>query len=317
MPLEARLLTGLAIAVAVVYWATPLAIRVADRFDFYDRPREYRAHSHATPYLGGAALVAGFLVALVLLASDGSRTVPVVCGVVVLWVVGTVDDRRDVTWWARVILELGLAVMLWAVGLGWDLGLSWAVDLALTALWIVAVVNAFNLFDNMDGQSATMGLVTSAGLATLGVADGNTWLAVAGVALAGACFGFLPHNLLAQPARIFLGDGGSMPLGFAVAALAMIGATDAAVAWQAVALGLLLVGVPALDTALVVVSRRRRGLSVLTGDAITSRTVLGSDCGRRSQWRSRSEASRSCCRCSPSPPPAARPACSGSWRSST
>ncbi len=140
-------------------------------------------------------------------------------------------------------------------------------------MWVVAVVNAFNLFDNMDGQSATMGLVTAAGLATLGIADGNTWLAVAGVALAGACFGFLPHNLLAQPARIFLGDGGSMPLGFAVAALAMIGAGDAAGAWQAVALGLLLVGVPALDTTLVVVSRRRRGLSVLTGgrDHLTHR----------------------------------------------
>lgn len=273
MPLEARLLTGLAIAVAVVYWATPVAIRVADRFDFYDRPREYRAHSHATPYLGGAALVAGFLVALLLLASDSARSLPVVAGVLVLWAVGTVDDRRDVTWWARVLIEVALAAMLWAAGLGWELGLGGAFDLVLTAVWVVAVVNAFNLFDNMDGQSATMGLVTAAGLATLGIVEGDTWLAVGGVALAGACFGFLPHNLLAQPARIFLGDGGSLPLGFAVAALAMIGAGSAAPAWQAVALGLLLVGVPALDTALVVVSRRRRGLSVLTGgrDHLTHR----------------------------------------------
>lgn len=273
MPLEARLLTGLAIAVAVVYWSTPLAIRVADRFDFHDKPAGYKGHAAPTPYLGGTALITGFVVAVLLLAADLERTAPVVAGVVVLWIVGTVDDRRNVAWWVRVIVELGLAVMLWATGFGWDLGLGGGIDLALTAFWLVGVVNAFNLFDNMDGQSATMGLVTAAGLATLGVVQGDTWLAVAGAALAGACFGFLPHNLLSQPARIFLGDGGSMPLGFAVAAIAMIGAGGAAPAWQGVALGLLLVGVPALDTTLVVISRRRRGISVLTGgrDHLTHR----------------------------------------------
>jgi UDP-GlcNAc:undecaprenyl-phosphate GlcNAc-1-phosphate transferase len=273
LPLEARLLTGLAIAVAVAYWATPLAIRVADRLDFYDKPSGYKGHARATPYLGGTALVAGFLFALLLFASDADRTLPVVVGVVVMWAVGTIDDRRNVAWWLRVLVEVGLAAMLWAVGAGWDLGLGGPVDLGLTALWLVAVTNAFNLFDNMDGQSATMGLVTSLGLAALGIATDSTWLALAGVALAGACFGFLPHNLLSQPARIFLGDGGSMPLGFAVASLAMIGAGNAAPAWQGVALGLLLVGVPTLDTTLVVVSRRRRGLSVLTGgrDHLTHR----------------------------------------------
>ncbi len=273
MPLEARLLTGLALALAIVYFSTPLAIRVADRFDFHDQPHGYKGHAAPTPYLGGAALITGFVVAVLLVSADLERTLPVTGGVLVLWVVGTVDDRRGVAWWLRVVVELGLAGMLWALGFGWDLGLGAPVDIALTAFWVVAVVNAFNLFDNMDGQSATMGFVTAAGLSTLGVATGDPWLAVAGAALAGACFGFLPHNLLAQPARIFLGDGGSMPLGFAVAALAMIGAGDAAPAWQALALGLLLVGIPALDMTLVVVSRRRRGLSVLTGgrDHLTHR----------------------------------------------
>ncbi len=273
LPLEARLLTGLAIAIAVVYWTTPIAIRVADRLDFHDKPRGYRGHTHSTPYLGGAALITGFVVALLLFAADLGRTAPVVAGVLVLWVVGTWDDRREIAWWLRVIVELGLATMLWATGYGWDLGFGGSVDLLMTAFWVVAVVNAFNLFDNMDGQSATMGLVTSIGLAALGIAIGDAWLAVAGTALAGACFGFLPHNLLAQPARIFLGDGGSMPLGFAVASLAMIGAAEAAPAWQALALGLLFVGIPALDTTLVVVSRKRRGISVLTGgrDHLTHR----------------------------------------------
>ncbi|MDX6666520.1 MAG: hypothetical protein QOG68_2726 [Solirubrobacteraceae bacterium] len=273
MPLEARIVTGLAIALAVVYWSTPLAIRVAARFEFYDKPAGYKGHGAPTPYLGGSALMTGFVVALVIFPSDWATTLPVLAGVVVLWIVGTVDDRRNVAWWFRVIVEVGLAAVLWACDLGWDLGLGGVVDLLVTAVWIVAVVNAFNLFDNMDGQASTMGLVTAIGLCAFGVATNYGWLAVAAAALAGACFGFLPHNLLTQPARIFLGDGGSMPLGFAVSALAIVGTTHSAPDWQALALGLLLVGVPALDTTLVVVSRRRRGISVLTGgqDHLTHR----------------------------------------------
>ncbi len=171
------------------------------------------------------------------------------------------------------LVEVALAAGLWALGLGWDLGAGAAVDLALTAIWIVAVVNAFNLFDNMDGAASSMAAVVAAGLAVVGVVEGDTWLAVTGAALCGAALGFLPHNLFASPARIFLGDGGSMPLGFAVAAIAMIGVSASTAAWQSLAMGLLLVGIPALDTALVTVSRRRRGVSILTGgrDHLTHR----------------------------------------------
>ncbi len=273
MPLEARLLTGIAIAATMVYWATPLAIRVADRFEFYDRPVGYKAHGRPTPYLGGAAVISGFVVAVVLLSGDWQRTLPLVTGVALLWGLGTLDDKRTVSPVVRVIVELGLAGLLWSGGHGWDLGAGDGLDLAVTAFWVVAVVNAFNLFDNMDGAAPSMAAVVAGGLAIFGVADGNTWLAVTAAALCGACVGFLPHNLT-SPARIFLGDGGSMPIGFAVAALAMIGVSDTAVEWQSLAMGVLFVGVPALDTLLVMVSRTRRGVSILTGgrDHLTHRT---------------------------------------------
>src|ERR687885_1942643 len=153
------------------------------------------------------------------------------------------------------------------------LGLGGAADLALTIVWVVAVVNAFNLFDNMDGAASTMALVVSAGVVGMGVVHDDTWLAVAAATLCGACLGFLPHNL-SSPARIFLGDGGSMPIGFAVGTLTMIGVSEAAFEWQSLAMGLLFVGVPALDTTLVMISRRRRGISILTGgrDHLTHRT---------------------------------------------
>jgi UDP-GlcNAc:undecaprenyl-phosphate GlcNAc-1-phosphate transferase len=275
MPLEARLLTSLAAAVAVVYWTTPIAIRVAHHFEFFDSPAAaaYKAHRTPTPYLGGAAVVGGFVAVLLLLTGDWDRTLPLVGGVAVLWIVGTLDDRRTVSPGLRVGAELLIAASLWGLGLGWDLGAGAVVDLLVTAFWIVGVVNAFNLFDNMDGAASSMAGVVAAGLAVFGAVQGDAWLAVASAALSGACLGFLPYNLRRSPARIFLGDGGSMPVGFAIAALVMIGLAGTAAAWQSLAMGLLFVGIPALDTCLVVVSRTRRGISILTGgrDHLTHR----------------------------------------------
>jgi UDP-GlcNAc:undecaprenyl-phosphate GlcNAc-1-phosphate transferase len=272
MPLVGRLLLGLAFALVLVRALTPVAINIAGRLRFYDVPVGYKSHPRPTPYLGGAAVMSGFLVAMLALAGDPGRTAPLVAGVAVLWVVGTVDDRRTLRPAIRVGVELALAVGLWALGLGWDLGLGGVMDVVVTGLWIVAVVNAFNLFDNMDGAASAIALAVAAAVAVLGALGGDAWLAATGAALAGACLGFLPHNL-ASPARIFLGDGGSLPIGFAVGALAMIGASNAVVAWQALVIGLLLVGVPALDTALVMVSRRRRGVRIVSAgrDHLTHR----------------------------------------------
>jgi UDP-GlcNAc:undecaprenyl-phosphate GlcNAc-1-phosphate transferase len=272
VPLATHLMLGLALAVAATYWMTPVAIRVANRLQFYDQPVGYKGHARATPYLGGAAVMVGFVIAVLVAAGDPQKSLPLVGGVALLWAVGTIDDRRTVSPVIRVVIEIVLATVIWASGLGWDLHLGGAVDLALTCLWVLAIVNAFNLFDNMDGAASTMALVVSAGAALIGVVRGDAWLAVGAASLAGACLGFLPRNL-SLPARIFLGDGGSMPLGFAAAVLVMVAAGTSTIAWQSLLVALLLVAIPALDTSLVIVSRRRRGVSVLTGgrDHLTHR----------------------------------------------
>jgi UDP-GlcNAc:undecaprenyl-phosphate GlcNAc-1-phosphate transferase len=268
----ARIAIGVGLATALAYAATPLAVQAARRLAFFDLPGGYKEHSKPTPYLGGAAVMFAFSLALLIGAGTLQRTLPLLGGVTVLLVLGTIDDRVPVHPGWRVLTEFTLGALISADGLGWRLGAGGVIDAVITGVWMVAVVNAFNLFDNMDGAAGTMVLVVTAGVCVLTLVDGEIWVAASSAALFGACLGFLPYNL-SSPASIFLGDGGSMSLGFAVAMLVANAARYAEGSWLSLLVGFLLVGIPALDTALVIVSRRRRGIGLLTGgrDHLTHR----------------------------------------------
>jgi UDP-GlcNAc:undecaprenyl-phosphate/decaprenyl-phosphate GlcNAc-1-phosphate transferase len=274
LTLAERLGFGVALAAALTFVATPYAISLARRTGFFDKPVGYKGHATPTPYLGGLAVMSGFIACALAFAGDLSRTAPLVGGAALLFAVGTIDDRRTVSPGVRVLLELALALLIWQTGLGWHLHAGGVLDATLTCLWVLAVVNAFNLFDNMDGAATTMALVVAAGASMIGVVRGDGWLAVAAGCLCGSCLGFLPRNLSRTGARIFLGDGGSMPVGFAASVVVMEAAGTSTAAWRSLLVALLLIAIPALDMTLVIVSRRRRGVSVLTGgrDHLTHRT---------------------------------------------
>jgi len=159
---------------------------------------------------------------------------------------------------------------------------SSALNFGLSALWIVGVVNAFNLMDNIDGAAATVAAVCAAGAGVLALTRADSELAVAAFALTGACAGFLCQNLR-SPARIFLGDGGSMPIGLIVAGLAMLSVSRGPLGGSAILAGALIVGLPILDTALVVISRTRRRAPVMKGnvDHLTHRLLPRAGSTRR------------------------------------
>ncbi len=168
--------------------------------------------------------------------------------------------------------ECVAAIALWSDGTRLGPLPGTAADLALTVVWVVGLVNAFNLIDNMDGAAATLAAVTSAAVGILALVEGDVALAILSCGLAGACLGFLPYNL-ASPARIFLGDGGSLPIGFVVAASIMALPLGDELGFEHLLAAVLLAGLPILDTTLVSVSRRRAGVSLLTGgrDHLTHR----------------------------------------------
>jgi UDP-GlcNAc:undecaprenyl-phosphate GlcNAc-1-phosphate transferase len=274
MSAELSAAVGFVAAAAVAFLATPVAIRVARRADFLDHPREYRRHDAPTPLLGGAAVLVGFLVVAAVLGTSGRLLLVLGCAVG-LCLLGTLDDRFAVPPKWRVLAEAGAASALFAWGLGWNTALTQPGDLVLTIVWVVGVVNAFNLMDNLDGACSTVAAVAAAGIGALAVIEGDALIAGLAFALSGACAGFLPWNL-AGPAKIFLGDGGSMPVGFLVAALAMASARHADAGNAGILVGALVAGLPILDVTLVSFSRTRRGVTLVTGgrDHLSHRILL-------------------------------------------
>jgi UDP-GlcNAc:undecaprenyl-phosphate GlcNAc-1-phosphate transferase len=273
---EAHLIGAAVVSLIGAWVLTPVALRVAARTGFYDHPTGYKAHPAPTAYLGGAAVIGAFLLAAVALGEERSHFAPILVCAVGLMAVGTLDDRFTVRPSRRIAAELAAAVVLWHFGLGWDFLASDLERLILTCIWVVGFTNAFNLMDNMDGSASTVAAVCAGGIAAeaLVVGNGDTGLAVLALALAGSCVGFLRYNLRAgAPARIFLGDGGSMPIGFVVAALAMSIPVDHQLGWPVLLTAGLLLAIPVLDTLLVVVSRTRRGVAVVTAgrDHLTHR----------------------------------------------
>jgi UDP-GlcNAc:undecaprenyl-phosphate GlcNAc-1-phosphate transferase len=272
---ELRLALAFLLALGGTAAAVPPAIRLAQRTRFLDEPVGYKRHERPTPYLGGLAVMAAFVPVALIFSGDARVTLwPIVACAGLLWAIGTLDDRVGLGAGVRIAVEVVAAGVLWAAGLGWEVFPGDMGNLLLTVFWTVGIVNAFNLMDNLDGAAGTLGMVSAAGAAAVAAVQNDAGLAALALALSGACAGFLFFNL-GPPARIFLGDGGSMPLGFVIAAAIMAIPTDFEPGGPGLLATIPLVSLLILDTSLVIVSRARRGVSVMSGgrDHVTHRLL--------------------------------------------
>jgi len=270
--LSAALLAGLVTALA-----TPVAIRLARRLSILDRPAGYKAHPEATPLLGGVAVAAGVIGALTLFVpTRGAMGLAgfsaLALGVAVILFAGLLDDIRGLSpryKFAFQVIATSLAGLCLAVlGVRLSLFLPWPPlpIILLTILWVVAITNAVNFLDNMNGLCAGLGAIAAVSLAAVNFRSGEQNVALVAAALGGACAGFVPYNW--PRARIFLGDTGSMLIGFLLAALSVMGVytRGAHVPVLAVFIPLFVLGVPVLDLVLVVILRLRVGHPPWVGD---------------------------------------------------
>lgn len=270
-----------ALALALTALLTPLARRLAIALNFLDHPIGYKGHGLATPYLGGCAMIAATSLAWMLAAADAPGFATLLGAAALLAAVGTIDDRFGLPITPRLVTQVAVATSLYIAGLGWQALPSEALNYGLTVIWVVGIVNAFNLMDNLDGAVASVAAPSALGAGTIAIATGNPALGGIAFALAGGCIGFLPFNL-AQPSRIFFGDGGSTPIGLILATVVMA-LPDNGLGWVAPLALAPLVGLPILDTALVASSRARRRAPILSGarDHLTHRLLSVQGSARR------------------------------------
>jgi len=256
---------------------TPIALSIARRLKLFDIPKPGKAHKSPVPFLGGAAIVAAFA-AIVLGASlirppkSGLSDLAAVLGIaLVLSAMGLIDDIRGLGPWLRLAVEAGAGVGVWALGTRAHL-LSSPLGVLVTVAWVVGVTNAFNLLDNMDGLSAGVAAIAGGFLFVAAFLNGQFLVASLAMALAGCAFGFLRHNF--HPARIYMGDAGSLFLGFLIAALSLQLRTHSATRMHFV-IPFLILGVPLFDTSLVTITRLSHRRSPFDGgqDHVSHRLV--------------------------------------------
>ncbi|NQW68466.1 MAG: undecaprenyl/decaprenyl-phosphate alpha-N-acetylglucosaminyl 1-phosphate transferase, partial [Acidimicrobiaceae bacterium] len=191
------------------------------------------------------------------------RELAVVLGLALLFsAMGLIDDVRGLSPWLRFVVGLGIAVTLVWYGIALQSPLpDWA-DTVISVVWILGMTNAFNLLDNIDGLAAGTAAVASGAFFFIAVLNDQQYSALLAIGLAGAMLGFLRSNF--SPATIYMGDAGSLFIGFMMAYLGLKMRTNVTEIPQLFA-PVLVLGVAVLDTTVVVVSRLRRGLSPFTG----------------------------------------------------
>jgi len=249
------------IALALTLAGLPWVRRAALALDLVDAPAQRKVHRTPMPLLGGAAIFLGAIAAVLIIYRGQPE--PTVIGVLmattVVALTGLIDDYRPLPAWAKLAGQFAGFLILVRFGIRVRLPLPEGFDYAITLLWLLGITNAVNFLDNMDGLSAGIAAVTTSFILLLALGNGQFLVSALAAALLGACLGFLRYNF--PPARIFMGDVGSLFLGFLLAVMALqlrFSDNSNFVTWM---VPVFLLGLPIFDMTLVVVSRLRRGLS--------------------------------------------------------
>lgn len=244
--------------------ATPVARQVAARWGFVDRPGPRKVHAAAIPRLGGVAIYLAFIAALLAFGRLFyiRQLVGIFLGATLVSGLGLWDDRWSLTPWTKLLGQVVGAGILLASGVRVEAMHQPVLNALVTIIWVVGITNAMNLLDNMDGLSAGIAATAATFFLLLAAMSGQYLVGILAAGLLGACLGFLIYNV--NPASIFMGDSGSLFLGFVLAAVGIKLRFPANVDFVTWMVPVLVLAVPIFDTTLVTVSRLRRGLNPLT-----------------------------------------------------
>jgi len=221
MDIRIRYLFTFITSLIVSLIATPICIKLANRFEIIDKPKDDRWHEKPIPRMGGMAIFISFLVSSIFLHEFEKDTLIVLLGGLGIFGLGLIDDKFGTIPKLKFTVQLIIAVVLALLDVRLKI-LSKPIAIPITVFWIVGITNGFNLIDNMDGLSTGVTVIAALALFGLSLQKGETSVALLSLAIAGSCLGFLKYNF--NPAIVFMGDCGSLFLGYILATLVILGA---------------------------------------------------------------------------------------------
>ena len=253
---------------AISWVSVDLSIRAAKRVNAYDHPDGGRkVQERPIPRLGGLAIAGAFILIIAIgLMVTGSLGFALALGVLtpalVAAAIGFADDRWHLNPYLRLGSQAGVGLLAWALGTRVAVTGLPAVDLAVTVVWVMVIINGINLLDNSEGLAASTILVMGIGSSVIAAMFGQALVSLFGVVLVGVSLGYLRHNW--HPAKVYMGDSGAYFLGSLAAMLLIRLTPENAPGWGGVAIVVLLALLPLVDTAYVTVKRIARGVHPFT-----------------------------------------------------
>jgi len=254
VPFRVRGVFNIVFAFSISYILTPPVCALAEKLDIMDHPAERKVHEKPTPLLGGLPIYMAFAVGAVSTLWYSYELKGVVYAATVILVLGLLDDVFGLSSTLRLAVQVAAVFILFHYGMIVDFIPDYTrfriMEKIVTIVWVVGITNAVNFLDGLDGLCSGFGAIASLFFGVIAFLTGQIFLMFLAFSLAGSCFGFLPWNFRKnEPARIFLGDSGSLFIGFTLASFALMGewAQNNAVALMVPVLVLLL---PIYDTAM-------------------------------------------------------------------
>jgi UDP-GlcNAc:undecaprenyl-phosphate GlcNAc-1-phosphate transferase len=276
MPDVGYVLLALILAAVISCATTPLVKALSYKVGAIDVPKDdRRMHDHPIPRMGGLAIFFGFIVSVLLLLSLDTAKQGMLLGAVIIVILGIFDDIYALPAKFKFVVQIVAALVavlsgnciqvvsnpnIFSSDPYWDLG---ALSIPVTVLWIVAITNAVNLIDGLDGLACGVSTISSMTMLVVALLVSEGDVAVMMAALAGACIGFLPYNL--NPAKIFMGDTGATFLGYILATVSVQGMFKLPTIISFV-VPFLMLGLPIFDVTFAVIRRLAKGQSPMSPD---------------------------------------------------
>ena len=243
---------------------TPLVRRFAIKNGFVAYPRPDRWHNKPTALLGGISIYLASVFAALFLGLANKGVLPLFIGSTFLFIIGLLDDKFHFTPYVKLFTQIIAGCIAVSFGVVIGLPINFILAVPLTLLWIIGITNSFNLLDNIDGLAAGIAVICSLMIFLSSLFISNSPLGVFGLILSGAALGFLPYNF--NPAKIFMGDSGSMFLGYSLAIILISGAPNRIPNFLVTLfVPVLILTIPIFDTIFVILVRKIQGRSIFEG----------------------------------------------------